>query len=110
VQDCAIERFLDDLPEKINLMASDIFDPETSTATDLLSQDCVPSVTAAASQDLLSFLSSPSSALPLGSYDTWRAIQEGDPDSAVVLHCKKSGDTPRKKATNPAINRFFAAA
>jgi hypothetical protein len=49
--------------------------------------------------------------LPLGSYDTWRAIQEGDPDSTVVLHCKKSGiPQGKKKATKPAINQFFAAA
>ena len=110
VEDCAIERFLDNLPEKINLMAVTPLPPEGTTAADLLQQDCIPSITAAASQELLSFLSSPTSALPLGSLETWRAIQEGDPDTSIVLHCKKSGDTPRKKATNPTINRFFAAA
>jgi len=107
VQDCAIERFLDDLPMKINLMSMDIL---ATSASDLFLRDHLPAITAASSQDLLSFLSSPSSALPLGSFDTWRSIQEGDPDSAAVLHCKKSGDTPRKRSTNPTINRFFSAA
>jgi hypothetical protein len=107
VQDCAIERFLDDLPMKINLMNINIL---PISASDLILQDHLPAITAASSQDLLSFLASPSSALPLGSFDTWKAIQEGDPDSAAVLHCKKSGDTPRKRSTNPTINRFFSAA
>jgi hypothetical protein len=75
VEDCAIERSLDNLPEKINLMAVTTLPPEGTTAADLPQQDCIPSITAAASQELLSFLSSPTSALPLGSLETWRAIQ-----------------------------------
>ena len=106
VQDCAIERFLDDLPLKIELMASSMINP---SASGLFMQDIDNAVIAASSQDLLAHLSSPTSALPLGSPDTWRAIQEGDPDAAIVLHCKKTGDSPRKKNTNPTINRFFAA-
>jgi hypothetical protein len=106
VQDCAIERFLDDLPLKIELMASSTINP---SASGLFMQDIDNAVIAASSQDLLAHLSSPTSALPLGSPDTWRAIQEGDPDAAIVLHCKKTGDSPRKKNTNPTINRFFAA-
>jgi len=106
VEDCAIERFLEELPVQIELMAT----TEDLTASSILTEDIDTAIIAASSQDLLSFLSSPTSALPLGSPETWRAIQEGDPDAATVLHCKKSGDSPRKKNTNPTINRFFAAA
>jgi hypothetical protein len=76
----------------------------------LLCGDYDPSLAAASSQDLLSFLSSPSSPLPLGSFDSWRVIQEGDPNTATVLHCKKSRETPRKRSKNYTINRFFNAA
>jgi hypothetical protein len=104
-QDCSIERFLDDLPDKVELMA-------TCCPISSLEQFVFPDVNcafvAACGSELIALLSSPSSMLPLGSLDTWRAIQEGDPDTAVVLHCKKSGDTPRKRSTNPTINRFFS--
>ena len=114
IQDCSIERFLDDLPLHVELMAvgttPDSPSRSAMTATSLFTDDIDPAIIAATSNDTLAFLSSPTSALPLGSFETWRAIQEGDPDTAVVLHCKKSGDSPRKRSTNPAINRFFAAA
>ena len=106
VKDCSIERFIDDLPLQVELMAASVYD---LSAANIISADIDPAVIAASSDDILSFLTSPNSALPLGSFETWRAIQEGDADTAIVLHCKKSGDSPRKRTTNPAVNRFFSA-
>jgi hypothetical protein len=100
-QDCSIERFLDDLPDHVELMA--LTDSALSVAH-LAFADVDSASVAASATDLISLLSSPNSVLPLGSLETWRAIQEGDPDTAAVLHCKKSGDTPRKRSTNPTIN------
>ena len=83
--------------------------PTDQSLAGIVTSDNNPAIIAATSPDILSVLTSPTSALPLGSFDTWRAIQEGDPDTAAILHFKKSGDSPRKKTTNPAVNRFFAA-
>ena len=101
VSDCAIERFLDDIPDKIELMSSTVL-------SSLIADPVDPATIAASSQDLINQLSYPSSILPMGSPATWQAIQESDPDSAVVLHCKRTGDSPRKKNTNPAINCMFS--
>lgn len=106
VQDCSIEKFIEELPDKVELMSATT---DNSIAC-IAMGDADAAIIAATATDILSLLTSPSSAIPLGSLETWRAIQEGDPDSAVVLHCKKFGDTPRKKNTNPTINRFFSAA
>ena len=100
VADCPIERFLDDLPDRIELMSTTVLSSIITTAAE-------PAVIAATAADLINKLSYPSSILPLGSASTWQEIQESDPDSAVVLYCKRTGDSPRKKNTNSAINRMF---
>ena len=102
VSDCAIERFLADIPDKIELMAV------AASLAALISDPAEPALIAATAPDLISKLSYPSSTMPMGSPATWHAIQASDPDSAVVLHCKRTGDSPRKKNTNPAINRMFS--
>ena len=100
--DCAIERFLTDIPPDIQLMATTIND----TVTNLLFQDTPPCVTAATGIATADWISGPG-LIPIGSKDTWKTLQRQDADTNHVIHLITTGDSPRKSNSSTAINRFF---
>jgi hypothetical protein len=101
--DCAIERFLDNIPSNIQLMTISV-PPESVTS--LIFNDTEPCVTAATASAIGDWISSPGT-IPIGSKAVWQAIQLQDEDTQKVIHMIKTGDSPRKNSTNSAVNRFF---
>ena len=101
--DCAIERFLDDIPSQIQLMRLTI---PPDTLTDLIFSDNDPCTLAAAGETIEAWLCGPGT-IPIGSKTTWKTIQLQDEDTAKVINMIKTGDSPRKSAANSAVNRFF---
>ena len=99
-KDCAVERFLDDIPLQIEAM-------DLTLLSLSLEGPSSPAIIAATSAELSQFLTSMSGPIPLGSRKTWIDIQKSDPDCNAVFKQKLSGDLPRKKKTNSNINRIF---
>ena len=62
---------------------------------------------AATSSELEDQLVARSGPIPLGSHSTWTQIQKSDDDCKTVFRLKTLGEEPRKKSTNPLINRIF---
>ena len=106
--DCAIERFLDDIPINIEAMSSILEEPSYNLSS-LLIHDPIPSppVLAASASSLADQLISRSGPIPLGSHQTWIQIQKTDEDCQTVYKLKTLGEAPRKKNTNPIINRIY---
>ena len=107
---CAIERFLDDIPDNLQAMSINLLRPSTDLLS--LSLDTVippPAVLAATSSELEDQLVARSGPIPLGSHSTWTQIQKSDDDCKAVFRLKTLGEEPRKKSTNPIINRIFLA-
>jgi len=102
-QDCAIERFLDDIPSKIQLMSAVI---EPTNITDLVFQTNEPCVIAATATTIADWLGGTGN-IPIGSHDTWRQLQRQDPDTNAVIHMFTTGDSPRKATANTPVNRFY---
>ena len=97
-KDCAVERFLDDIPvqlKSLTLLSISLEDP------------LYPTILAATSAELSELLTCRSGPIPLGSRRTWIDIQKSDTDCNAVFKQKLSGDVPRKKNTNSNINRLF---
>ncbi len=89
-KDCAVERFLDEIPDNVQCMSmkslDDLFTPH------------YPCHIAATSTD--NFLSlSEGNQLPLGDKNVWKSIQESDNDIITVKELLTSGDSPRKNAS-----------
>ena len=86
-KDCAVERFLDEIPDNVQCMSmksiNDLFTPN------------YPCHIAATSTDNLISLSE-GNHLPLGDKHVWKAIQESDIDISTVKELLTSGDSPRK--------------
>ena len=101
--DCAVERFLEDIPSNIQLMASTLPPQDIS---DFLFRDSPPCVTAATAQSTADWLAGPG-ILPIGPKETWRSMQRQDPDTNHVIHMITTGDSPRKSTSGTAVNRFF---
>ena len=110
-KDCAIERFLDDIPLEIQAMSLSHLDP-TTTLLALCLEDSIPdpAILAATSQELEEQLLKRSGPIPLGSRQTWMEVQRSDPDCNAVYHLKKNGEMPRQKSSNPLRNRIFKQA
>ena len=107
-KDCAIERFLDDVPINLQSMSINLDDP----TTDLLSLTLdtylpSPPILAASAADLEDKLMARSGSIPLGSHNTWISIQKSDEDCRIVFRLKMLGEEPRKKNTNPLINKIY---
>jgi len=96
--DCAIERFLDDIPINIEAMSS-ILEESSYNLSSLLIHDPIPSppVLAASASSLADQLISRSGPIPLGSHQTWIQIQKTDEDCQTVYKLKTLGEAPRKK-------------
>ena len=110
-KDCAIERFLDDIPLNIQAMSMCHINPMT-TMLALCLEDSIPNpvTLAATSQELEEQLLKRSGPIPLGSRQTWMTIQRSDPDCNAVYHLKMNGELPRAKSTNPHRNKIFKEA
>ena len=107
-KDCAIERFLDDIPSNVQAMCiSDSQKPLTLLSVCLEQSLTPPAVIAASSHALEDHLLKSAGPIPLGSRATWMEVQKADSDCQAVYHMKLHGEAPRKKSTNPNINRIF---
>ena len=106
-KDCAVERFLNDIPLQCEAMSVhlDSLIPDLLTLT--LENESPPSLQAATASDLAEHLLKRSGPIPLGSHNTWIQIQKTDSNCNTVFRLKSLGEEPRKKSTNPLINRIF---
>ena len=102
-KDCAVERFLDDIPINLEAMALTLLSIS-------LEQSAHPAIIAATSAELSELLTQTAGPIPLGSRQTWINIQKSDPDCVAVFNQKSSGDVPRKNSTNTNINKIFKEA
>ena len=102
-KDCAIQRFLQEIPIKVELMRTTIPD----NITDLLLANVEPCILAAAAGDLHHQLVDRPGAIPLGNKKAWLEIQETDADCRKVVQLKSEGSLPSKKKSNRIINRLF---
>ena len=109
-KDCAIERFLDDIPVQVEAMST--IDLNETSLLSLCLEESIPhsAVLAATSSELAEQLIQRSGPIPLGSRPTWIQVQKSDPDCRIVYNLKNVGEIPRKKSTNPQINRIFKEA
>ena len=105
--DCAIERFLNDIPINIEAMSSNLL-TSSSTLLAICLEDYTPSpaILSATSTDLADQLMQ-AGPIPLGSRQTWIQMQKSDPDCQIVYKLKSLGEQPRKKGSNPYINKIF---
>ena len=107
-KDCAIERFLTDIPVTVQAMNLSSVEEPTSLLSLCLQQPIpTPAVIAASSQALEDHLLKRAGPIPLGSRQTWMEIQKSDSDCQAVYHMKLHGEAPRRKSTNPNINRIY---
>ena len=102
-KDCAVERFLAELPDDTQCMSTCV--TESSTLSDFFSKDTNPCIIAATSQQTLNLLSSPQG-LPIGNKQLWKSIQSQDKDLAKALEIISTGDSPRK-STSRTLNAVF---
>ena len=106
-KDCAIERFLDDIPLKVESMSCNLINSST-TLLGLSLEEKIPSaeIISATSVELSDQLLK-SGPIPLGSRQTWIHMQKCDPDCQTVYKLKTLGEGPRKKTSNPFINKIY---
>ena len=111
-QDCAVERFLSDIPIKIESMATTLMNINSLTLLGMFLEDISPSpaIIAATSDELSEQLILRSGPIPLGSRHTWINIQKSDEECRMVFKMKNLGAAPRKKNTNPTVNKIFKEA
>ena len=80
--------------------------PLTLLALALESEVPSPEILGATSTDLGDRLLN-SGPIPLGSRNTWIQTQKSDPDCQTVFKLKTLGEEPRRKNTNPYINKIY---
>ena len=102
-KDCAVKRFLNEIPSKVELMALKV--PSDISSTILT--DMEPCQVAAMSSQLNIMLVNSIGAIPFGNKKAWIEIQKSDSDCRVVFSLKRAGELPIKKKTNRTINRFL---
>jgi len=85
--------------------------PELSLLSIALKESLLsPPIIAATAIDLENQHLARSWPIPLGSNNTWRDIQKSDEDCKTVFRLKSLSEVPRKKKTNPVINRIYKEA
>jgi hypothetical protein len=89
-KDCAVERFLDEIPDNIQCMAM-------SSLSDLVSDSPSCFIAATATDNMLNLAEG--NQLPLGDKSLWLAVQEADKDISSVKDLLITGDSPRKNST-----------
>ena len=75
-----------------------------------LEDDSPPVLIAATSAELSEQLILRSGPIPLGSRHTWISIQKSDEECRVVFKMKSLGEAPRRKNTNPTVNKIYKEA
>ena len=105
-KDCAVERFLADIPTHVQCMTMSAEGVPTNM-TDLVFAKMDQCVLAATSTEMARALLPGPGYIPLGSKKTWRDIQHTDRNCRIVLQLKSTGNLPTKKTTNPTINKYF---
>ena len=89
-KDCAVERFLDDIPDNVQCMSmvslNDLFTPNNPCH-----------IAATASDNILSLAEGDH--LPLGDKHVWKSMQENDNDITTVKELLITGDSPRKNSS-----------
>ena len=99
-KDCQVERFLDDIPEKVAFM------PVTLATIVLSSID--PATLAALTPDLTLIMGPGAGPIPLGSRQTWINLQADCPDCIRFIACKKEGQMPgNKDKDRTVLNKLF---
>ena len=110
-KDCAVERFLDQMPINLEAMSLNLEDPDVSLLSlSIEHAPPPPPVIAATASELEQQLLTRSGPIPLGSKNTWMEIQKSDEDCRTVFRLKSLGEEPRKKGTNPIINEIYKEA
>ena len=101
-KDCQVERFLDDIPDKVQFM------PITLATLSISSLD--PATLAALTPDLTQITGPGAGPIPLGSRQTWINLQADCPDCVRFIKCKKEGQMPGAKDKDRAVlNKMFKA-
>ena len=99
-KDCQIERFLEDMPRQVQFMAF--------TLASLFLEPTNPAILAASAPEVSKLLGPGSGPIPLGSRETWIALQSQCPLSTKFIACKAQGQIPNSQARDKAgINRLF---
>ena len=102
-KDCGVKRFLDEITDKVELMAMEI----PKDISSIILSDMEPCQIAAMSPLLNEMMVNELGVIPFGNKKAWREIQESDPDCKKTISMKKGGDLPSKKHSNKFINRLF---
>ena len=99
-KDCQVERFLQDMPARVELM------PITLASATIASLD--PAQLAAIAGDMGDLFSKSIGPIPLGSREAWIALQADCEDCCKFLFCKRLGQLPGRKDRNKAtVNRML---
>ena len=102
-KDCGIKKFLDEIPVKVELMATQI----STNFMDALFCDLEPCQLAALAVVLNNTLVNPIGSIPFGNKRAWLDIQNSNHECKIVIALKKDGNLPIKNKTNKIINRYF---
>ena len=89
-KDCAVERFLDDIPDNVQCMS-------IMSINDLFTPNVPCHIAATATENILSLAEG--NHLPLGDKHVWQTMQENDNDIMTVKELLTTGDSPRKNAS-----------
>ena len=99
-KDCQVERFLDDIPDKVQFMPI--------TLATLSMGSLGPATLAAIMPDLTQLTGPGAGPIPLGSRQSWINLQADCPDCIRFINCKKEGQMPGTKDKDRAIlNKLF---
>ena len=94
-KDCQVERFLDDIPAKVQCMPI--------TLSSLLLSPMDPATLAALTPDINQLLGPGAGPIPLGSRQTWINLQAECQQCARFLACKRDGQMPGKKDSDKTV-------
>ena len=109
--DCATERFLEDIPVNIQAMSLALLDNQPDMSSIILNSSSLdPVIIAASSFQLEEQLLKRSGPIPLGSRQVWMDIQKSDPDCFAIYQIKLNGEAPRAKTSNPLRNKIYKEA
>ena len=98
--DCQVERFLSDLPAKVEFMPI--------TLQSLALNSFSPAYLAAVAGEVEQLLGRGSGPIPLGAKEAWIALQADCEDCTKFLLCKRLGQVPGRKDRNKAaVNRLL---
>ena len=102
-KDCQVERFLRDLPQKIQCMSVN-----SSNFIDVIIAHMDPVLIAATTGELSEILKTSAGPIPLGSRQSWIEIQAESPDCQRFITCKRLGQIPGRKDKDKAVlNRMM---